>query len=120
MGTGGFPTIGHQQTCCLLSSIILDSSYTLKIAQDKSLRFHQFNLSVWAIGSCEIKDFYVAIVVFRPQKPFTSKSLFGLHTALRVRKSPRPISNAWLKMLPLLHLHPINVIIYNGTYWLMP
>ena len=36
------------------------------------------------------------------------------------RKSPRPISNAWLKMLPLLHLHPINVIIYNGTYWLVP
>ena len=32
------------------------------------------------------------------------------------RKSPRPISNAWLKMLPLLHLHPINVVIYNGTY----
>ena len=32
------------------------------------------------------------------------------------RKSPRPISNARLKMLPLLHLHPINVVIYNGTY----
>ena len=32
------------------------------------------------------------------------------------RKSPRPISNARLKMLPLLHLHPIYVVIYNGTY----
>ena len=35
---------------------------------------------------------------------------------LTLRKSPRPISNARLKMLPLLHLHPINVVIYNGTY----
>ena len=95
---------------------LANSLNTLKIAQNKSLRFHQFNLSVRAIGSCEIKDFYVAIVVFRPPKPFNSKSLFGLHTALRVRKSPRPISNARLKMLPLLHLHPINVIFYNGTY----
>ena len=32
------------------------------------------------------------------------------------RKSPRPISNTRLKMLPLLHLCPINVVIYNGTY----
>ena len=37
-------------------------------------------------------------------------------TQISFRKSPRPISNARLKMLPLLHLHPINVIIYNGTY----
>ena len=35
------------------------------------------------------------------------------------RKSPRPISNARLKMLPLLHLHPINLVICQGTYWLM-
>ena len=118
MGTGGLPTIGHQQTFRLLMLIILNLSCTLKIAQDKI--YHQLTFSVRAIGSCGIKDSYVAIVVFRPPKPFTSKSLFGLHTALRVRKSPRPISNARLKMLPLLHLHPINVIIYNGTYWLMP
>ncbi len=39
---------------------------------------------------------------------FTSASLS--------RKSPRPISNARLKMLPLLHLHPINVVICHGTY----
>ena len=32
------------------------------------------------------------------------------------RKSPRPISNARLKMLPLLHLHPINQVICLGTY----
>ena len=33
-----------------------------------------------------------------------------------IKKSPRPISIAWLKMLPLLHLRPINVVICNGTY----
>ena len=38
------------------------------------------------------------------------------HRLTLFRKSPRPISNARLKMLPLLHLHPINVVIYNGTY----
>ena len=37
-------------------------------------------------------------------------------TQSSIRKSPRPISNTRLKMLPLLHLCPINVVIYNGTY----
>ena len=72
MGTGGLPTIGHQQTFSLLMLIIYSFSYTLKIAQDIS--------------------------------------------SMSIKKSPRPISNARLKMLPLLHLHPINVVIYNGTY----
>ena len=48
-----------------------------------------------------------------------ASSSFGLRphsTQISIRKSPRPISNARLKMLPLLHLHPINVVIYNGTY----
>ena len=54
--------------------------------------------------------------------PFVSlraSSSFGLRphsTQISIRKSPRPISNARLKMLPLLHLHPIYVVIYNGTY----
>ena len=33
-----------------------------------------------------------------------------------IRKSPRPISIAQLKMLPLLHLRPINRIFCPGTY----
>ena len=48
-----------------------------------------------------------------------ASSSFGLRphsTQISIRKSPRPISNARLKMLPLLHLHPIYVVIYNGTY----
>ena len=74
---------------------------------------------------------YVEILLYAPL-PLTSfcfakfpfvllraSSSFGLRphsTQISIRKSPRPISNAWLKMLPLLHLHPINVVIYNGTY----
>ena len=75
MGTGGFFSLGHQQTfvCCL--PIILG-----------------FQLVRW-----KLHKIYSSIYNF-------------------FRKSPRPISNARLKMLPLLHLHPINVVIYNGTY----
>nr|DAX20796.1 MAG TPA: hypothetical protein [Bacteriophage sp.] len=32
------------------------------------------------------------------------------------RKSPRPISNARLHMLPYFYLHPINHVICMGTY----
>ena len=75
MGTGGFFSLGHQQTfvCCL--PIILG-----------------FQLVRW--------------------------KLHKIHSSIYnfFRKSPRPISNARLKMLPLLHLHPIYVVIYNGTY----
>ena len=35
---------------------------------------------------------------------------------MNFRKSPRPISIRRLKMLPFLHLGPINVVICNGTY----
>ena len=75
MGTGGFFSLGHQQTfvCCL--PIILG-----------------FQLVRW--------------------------KLHKIHSSIYnfFRKSPRPISNTRLKMLPLLHLCPINVVIYNGTY----
>ena len=33
-----------------------------------------------------------------------------------VRKSPRPISNGRLHMLPYFYLHPINLVVYKGTY----
>ena len=35
---------------------------------------------------------------------------------LSFRKSPRPISNARLRLLPNFHLHPINVVFCDGTY----
>ena len=42
-------------------------------------------------------------------------SLTSLY-ANSARKSPRPISNARLKMLPFLHLRPIYQVICLGTY----
>ena len=32
------------------------------------------------------------------------------------RKSPRPISMRWLNMSPCLHLAPINLIVFEGSY----
>ena len=115
MGTGGFLSLGHQQTfvCCL--PIILG-----------------FQLVRWKLHKIYIiLNNYVEILLYATlpltsfcfaKLPFVllrASSSFGLRphsTQISIRKSPRPISNARLKMLPLLHLHPINVVIYNGTY----
>ena len=32
------------------------------------------------------------------------------------RKSVRPISIRWLNVLPHLHLEPINLVVYKGSY----
>ena len=32
------------------------------------------------------------------------------------RSSPRPISTRWLNMSPCLHLRPINLIVFEGSY----
>ena len=53
MGTGGLPTISHQR------NLYAEDYIKYKLTQ------YQFNLSVWVKGSCEIKDFYVAIVQLR-------------------------------------------------------
>ena len=62
-------------------------------------------------------------LLFASQNSVHSAPRFFEFSALRlhstqnsIRKSPRPISIARLKMLPLLHLRPINVVICNGTY----
>ena len=114
--------------CC--HRLFSTSAYTLKIAQDKRLRKHLRLFSI--ISACQIKDLSVTLLTLRHYGGVAKPPLrtllvlsFDKPTPLRrfvhlIKKSPRPISNARLKMLPLLHLHPINVIIYNGTYWLMP
>ena len=37
-----------------------------------------------------------------------------------VWSSPRPISTAKLNTLPCLHMQPINLVVYKGSYWLTP
>ena len=41
---------------------------------------------------------------------------FKLNLKSIFRKSPRPISNARLHLLPNFYLHPINLVICKGTY----
>ena len=118
MGTGGLPTIGHQQTCSLLLPIILGFSYTLKIAQDIIINIYLFSV----FRACAIIDCFVRYThngtdkMFRPQFAGSTPPNSDFTPSYGIRKSPRPISNARLKMLPLLHLHPINVVICDGTY----
>ena len=33
-----------------------------------------------------------------------------------IRKSVRPISTCWLNVSPRLHLRPINLVVYKGSY----
>ena len=73
-----------------------------------------FTLRSHSLQFCFTK---LSFVLLRATSSFVTSSLHS--TQISFRKSPRPISNARLKMLPLLHLHPINVIIFNGTYQLM-
>ena len=56
--------------------------------------------------------------------PLTPAILFQLKLKRKVkntknkRKSPRPISTCWLNMSPCLHLRPINLIVFEGSYLL--
>ena len=123
MGTGGFFSLGHQQACRLLLLLIYSSSI---YAEDCIKYNHQFITFSAYSRLCNQRLLRLlsfrfvrngAIVVLRFQfviayaMPNSSSA-----PPCGFRKSPRPISNARLKMLPLLHLHPINVVIYNGTY----
>ncbi len=35
-------------------------------------------------------------------------------------ESPRPISIAYLNVLPRLQLRPINPVVFRGSYWFYP
>ena len=124
MGTGGFFSLGHQQTfvCCL--PIIL--GFQLVRWKLHKIQYHQFiTLSAYSRlcnqrllrllrfrfvrnGAIVVLRFQFVIAYAMPNSSSAPPCGF--------RKSPRPISNTRLKMLPLLHLCPINVVIYNGTY----
>ena len=75
-------------------------------------------------SACQIKDLFASFAYAHSAMAHRSvcpacHSLRCANTGkhrLTLRKSPRPISNARLKMLPLLHLHPINLVICQGTY----
>ena len=55
--------------------------------------------------------------ILRLIRKFWQKNKFcSKFFSLRFRKSPRPISNARLRLLPNFHLHPINVVFCDGTY----
>ena len=118
--------------CCY--RLFSASAVHWRLHNDISLRFH-----LWLSNSCfRFCDTlspalaFVRLLLHTPQS-FTSfysrktsvhfaPCFFEFGASLRhstqnlIRKSPRPISIAWLKMLPLLHLRPINVVICNGTY----
>ena len=77
-------------------------------------------------------NFYVALVRFRSVRRCSTHRRHELtHLMLQFarqvqstkarfivvfRKSPRPISNARLRLLPNFYLHPINVVFCDGTY----
>ena len=110
MGTGGLLMLGHQRILWIRS----------KLHKIQALRFHQLTLS-WTIAlRCTVVHSILLSQKFRSLRSALHRvrltDVRRHSTQSSIRKSPRPISNTRLKMLPLLHLCPINVIIYNGTY----
>ena len=99
-------------------SYFLQSCYRFRYTQNCIryiiINFYQI-LNYCFMLRCRSLHFAFAKVSFTTLR-ISSSFAFAHSTQSSIRKSPRPISNAWLKMLPLLHLHPINVVIYNGTY----
>ena len=63
---------------------------------------------LFALAPEEIKDFHVAIVVFRPPKSFTSKRLFGLHTGLRMFPRKEVIQPHLPVRLPCYDFTPVT------------
>ena len=64
-----------------------------------------------------LRKYFVFTPLHRISSSLEFRSLRSLHSSEKsFRKSPRPISIRRLKMLPFLHLGPINVVICNGTY----
>ena len=130
-GNGWFP---HTLPLANFSFAFIDYSRLQLYAEDCIRYYHQFYLfRCSSFSACQIIDLSarftfvsLATAVLLNLRSATCSScpstsrLRCVASFIFFRKSPRPISNARLKMLPLLHLHPINVIIYNGTYWLMP
>ena len=59
----------------------------------------------------ESKDFFklVKIIVFVQEATLSQ---------LPLRSSPRPISIGQLHTLPCFHLRPINLIVFEGSYYL--
>ena len=116
MGTGGFFSLGHQQTCvCCLPIILGFQRVHWKLHK---IYYHHFLTNSWLLlyTTLSLTSFCFAKFPFVLLRASSSFGLRPHSTQNLFRKSPRPISNARLKMLPLLHLHPINVVIYNGTY----
>ena len=70
-----------------------------------------------------IEDYYTSFILFlTPSKLNTSESFFSLSSIvffvnLLFWSSPRSISIGQLNMLPCLHLQPINLIIFKGSYF---
>ena len=91
---------------CTRYKLYASSIFNLTLNYCFTLRCRSFHFAYAKLSFTQLRDTSAFRFVYAPLQPTQSS----------IRKSPRPISNAWLKMLPLLHLHPINVVIYNGTY----
>ena len=86
----------------LISITFIINHLTIQIIASRSVAVHYILL----LQNC--RSLTPRFFEFRCCASHSTQNLF--------RKSPRPISNTRLKMLPLLHLCPINVIFYDGTY----
>ena len=64
---------------------------------------------------CSVFQNLALVLRVAKQLCFTRQVFYKLHTGF-ARKSPRPISNARLHMLPYFYLHPIYLVICKGTY----
>ena len=117
MGTGVFLTIGHQRNFLYAEDCIMENKVFVIILTYFAL--------ILLNSACQIKDLYASFTYVHSATAPRSVcpachnircANTGKHRLTLFRKSPRPISNARLKMLPLLHLHPINLVICQGTY----
>ena len=91
---------------------LINSSLRLQLNELlTAVSFIDFDLEMaysFALAPEEIKDFHVAIVVFRPPKSFTSKSLFGLHTGLRMFPRKEVIQPHLPVRLPCYDFTPVT------------
>ena len=65
------------------------------------------------------EDILTDILCYRflhPQNWIKGKKKETVHQRDHERSSPRPISTAKLNTLPCLHMQPINLVVYKGSY----
>ena len=92
-----------------------------KLHNENKLRKHQLCLLTWFLLAAYPNTSFLKNYRFLSLGSDIAPTCFVRlrstpHYVKTARKSPRPISNTRLKMLPLLHLCPINVVFCNGTY----